>query len=240
MSRTQVLAVSGVLGEAVRSRRLISYAASLAAAPGGRDGRVRLCFVPTAEGDHPLALRWFEDAFGNDPGIEPSVLTLYTKPNVGDVRRHLLAQDVVWVGGGSVVNLMAVWRAHGLPDILHECWQAGVVMAGQSAGSLCWHVGGPTDSFGDDLAAFTDGLGWLPWSNGVHDDLADQPRRATYRRLVADGRLPAGYATEDGVGLHYVDGEFHEAVTVVPGRRAWWVEKRTERPLPARPLTHVS
>ncbi|HEY0693705.1 MAG TPA: Type 1 glutamine amidotransferase-like domain-containing protein, partial [Kribbella sp.] len=170
-------------------------------------------------------LKWFAESFGNDPAIEPSVLTLFTKPNVTDVRKHLLAQDVVWVGGGSVVNLMAVWRAHGLPEILHECWQSGVVMAGQSAGSLCWHVGGPTDSFGDNLDAFSNGLGWLPWSNGVHDELADQPRRTTYRRLIAEGALPGGYATEDGVGLHYVDGEFHEAVTVVPGRRAWRIDR---------------
>jgi peptidase E len=168
-------------------------------------------------------VQWFHDAFGNDPSIQGSVLTLFTKPNVPDVRKHLLEQDVVWVGGGSVVNLMAVWRAHGLPDILHEAWQNGVVMAGQSAGSLCWHVGAPTDSFGDSLDAFSNGLGWLPWSNGVHDDLPDQPRRATYRQLVASGTLPGGYATEDGVGLHYVGTRFHEAVSVLPDARAWKV-----------------
>jgi peptidase E len=233
---SQILAVSGVLGDGPRSRGLITYAASLAGSPGGRDGRTRLCFVPTAEGDSPLVLDWFTDAFGNDPGIEPSVLTFFPQPGVPDVRRHLLAQDVLWVGGGSVVNLMAVWRAHGLPEILHECWQAGVVMAGQSAGSLCWHVGGPTDSFGDQLEPFDGGLGWLPWSNGVHDDLADQPRRSTFRRLVARGVLPPGYATEGGVGLHYVDGTFHEAVTVSPGRHAWWVEGDTERPITPREL----
>jgi peptidase E len=183
-----------------------------------------LCFVPTAEGDHPGAVDWFKGAYGNDPAIEASVLTLFTKPNVPDVRSFLLNQDVLWVGGGSVVNLMAVWRAHGLPEILEECWRSGVVMAGQSAGSLCWHVGGPTDSFGDALDAYGNCLGWLPWSNGVHDDLADQPRRTTYRRLVASGALPGGYATEDGVGLHYVDGELKEAVAVLPDKRAWQVE----------------
>ena len=90
-------------------------------------------------------------------------------------------------------------------------------------GSLCWHVGGPTDSFRDDLDPFTDGIGLLPFSNGVHDDDPDQPRRATYRRMVADRTLPAGYATEDGVGLHFVGTELAEAVTVRPGARAWWV-----------------
>ncbi|GAA3556785.1 peptidase E [Kribbella ginsengisoli] len=222
MTSTQIFAISGILtGDRARTRDLISYAVSLA----GITGRpARFCFIPTAEGDNPYVLDWFKGAFGNDPSVEASTLTLYTRPNVPDVRKHLLSQDVVWVGGGSVVNLMAVWRAHNLPEILHECWQNGVVMAGQSAGSLCWHIGGPTDSFSGSLDAYSNCLGWLPWSNGVHDDLADQPRRTTYRRLVASGELPPGYATEDGVGLHYVDGTLREAVSVLPDARAWKVD----------------
>jgi peptidase E len=161
--------------------------------------------------------------------VDFSVLRLFTQPNVPDVRAHLLGQDVLLVCGGSVVNLMAVWRAHGLAPVMRECWEAGVVLAGWSAGSLCWHVGGPTDSFGDSLGLFTDGLGFLPFSNGVHDDLGDQPRRSVFRVSVAEGRLPAGYATEDGVGLHYVGAELHEAVTMVDGARAWRVEPSPPR-----------
>jgi peptidase E len=131
---------------------------------------------------------------------------------------------VILVEGGSVINLMAVWRAHGVPQILRECWDAGVVLAGTSAGSLCWHTGGPTDSFGDSLDPFTGGLGLVPYSNGVHDDLADQPRRQVYRELVASGQLLGGYATEDGVGLHYVGTRLHEAVSILEGKQAWRVE----------------
>lgn len=236
MSPPQIFAVSGILtGDRSRTRDLISYAVSLA----GVSGPAKLCFIPTAEGDNPAVVRWFEDAFGNDSSVRANVLTLFTRPNVADVRSFLLEQDVLWVGGGSVVNLMAVWRAHGLPEILHECWQNGVVMAGQSAGSLCWHIGGPTDSFSGSLDAFGNGLGWLPWSNGVHDDLADQPRRTTYRKLVASGELPPGYATEDGVGLHYVDGAFHEAVSVLPDARAWYVEASGEAEIVPRYLEEL-
>ncbi len=231
---SQVFAVSGILtGDRSRTLDLIRYAVSLA---GVADRPARFCFLPTAEGDNPSAVRWFEGAFGNDPSVETSVLTLFTSPNVPDVRKHLLAQDVLWVGGGSVVNLMAVWRAHGLPEILQEAWLSGAVMAGQSAGSLCWHLGGPTDSFGDSLDAYSNCLGWLPWSNGVHDDLGDQPRRTTYRQLVASGALPPGYATEDGVGLHYVDGAFAEAVSVLPEARAWFVSGADETEIVPRYL----
>jgi peptidase E len=237
VTSSQIFAISGILtGDRSPTRDLISYAVSLAAVD---DRPARFCFIPTAEGDNPYVLEWFEGAFGNDPSVDASTLTLFTRPNVPDVREHLLAQDVVWVGGGSVVNLMAVWRAHGLPEILHECWQNGVVMAGQSAGSLCWHIGGPTDSFSGSLDAFSNGLGWLPWSNGVHDDLADQPRRTAYRSMVASGALPAGYATEDGVGLHYLDGAFHEAVSVLPAARAWYVDGERETEIVPRLLEQL-
>jgi len=222
--RRQIFAFSGMLVARDDSRTntdLTRHALSLTGTAGGQ----RVCYVPTAVGDSPVAVESKAAAFADElPDVDLSALTLFTQPSVPDVRAHLLAQDLLLVEGGSVVNLMAVWRAHGLPAILRECWEAGVVLAGASAGSLCWHTGGPTDSYGDSLDPFTDGIGLLPYSNGVHDDFEDQPRRTTYRDLVAAGALDAGYASEDGVGLHYVGTTLHEAVTLRPGSRAWLVE----------------
>jgi peptidase E len=235
----QILAVSPVLRPqpgTTPNRRLLEHAVSLAAV---RDRPTRLCYLPTAVGDDHRAVEGFlASDLARSAGIEPSVLTLFPQPSVPDVRAHLRAQDVVWVEGGSVVNLMAVWRAHGLPDILRECWQDGVVLAGGSAGSLCWHRGGTTDSFGDGLETFTGTLGWLPFSNGVHDDLDDQPRRERYRAAVASAELPSGHATEDGVGLHYVGTALAGVVSVVPGARAWSVHAGGDVPLDARLLAH--
>ena len=125
--------------------------------------------------------------------------------------------------GGSVAGLLALWRLHGLDTILREAWHAGVVLTGVSAGSICWHVGGTTDSFGPDLRAVTDGLGFVPYSNGVHYDTEEQ-RRPTFQRLIADGTLPAGYATDDGVGVLYRGTEMVEALTEVDGKAAYLVE----------------
>ena len=226
--RRQVFAFSGVLeprpGER-GNRPLLEHVLALGAARRtDGDGPVRLCYVPTAVGDDPAAVSAYQRVFGGRDDVVLSVLTLFPQPSLPDVREHLLTQDVVLVEGGSVVNLMAVWRAHGLPAVLRECWEAGVVLAGPSAGSLCWHVGGPTDSWSDRLAPFTDGLALVPISNSVHDDSAAQPRRQAYRRMVAAGELPGGYATEDGVGLHYVGTALAEAVTARAGARAWRVE----------------
>lgn len=73
----------------------------------------------------------------------------------------------------------------------------------------------------------------------MHDDLTDQPRRQAYRRMVASGALPAGYAIEDGVGLHYVGTELAEVVSMRPAARAWHVRSDgaggcLERPLETR------
>jgi peptidase E len=223
VNRRQIFAFSGVLYPAPGERGtsvLIDHALSLA----GTGERCRVCYVPTAVGDLPEAIAAKTAYFAGRADVEFSVLRLFTQPSVPDVRAHLLRQDVILVEGGSVVNLVAVWRAHGLPRIMRECWDAGVVLAGSSAGSLCWHAGGPTDSFRDSLDPFTDGLGFIPGSNSVHDDLADQPRRCVYRDLVASGELPGGYATEDGVGLHYVGTRLQEAVSVLAGKQCWRVE----------------
>jgi len=237
----QIFAYSGVLYPEPGGKdsfALIEHALSLA----GRGPGLRVCYVPTATGDADRAVEACMARFARHPvPVELTALRLFTQPSVPDVRAHLLAQDVILVEGGSVVNLMAVWRAHGLPPILRECWERGVVLAGTSAGSLCWHTGGPTDSYRDALDPFTDGLALVPYSNGVHDDLPDQPRRETYRQMVAEGVLPAGYATEDGVGLHYLGTELHEAVTVLPGKRAWHVHpapagRYHEAPVTPRPI----
>jgi peptidase E len=161
-------------------------------------------------------------------------------PNLEDVRGHLLDQDVVWVWGGSVAGLLAMWRLHGYDEVLREAWQAGVVMTGVSAGSICWHVGGPTDSFGPELRPITDGLGFVPYSNGVHYDSEEQ-RRPLLHKLIGDGVLPAAYATDDGAGVLYRGTEFAEAVAEADGKAAYFIERGPEggggggRPAPPPP-----
>jgi len=199
---------------------LILYAVELS----GVTGRTpRLCHVGTAGGDQ----RWFQAVFndaGHAAGITVSHLNLFSMPNTADMTGMLLEQDVVWVGGGSVANLLALWRLHGLAESFRKAWTAGVVLSGVSAGSICWHIGGTTDSFGPDLRPVTNGLGFVPFSNGVHYDSEPQ-RRPLYQRLVADGTLPEGYATDDGTGLVYRGTELAEAVTEVRGKGTYWVTR---------------
>lgn len=223
MSR-QILACSGGFRPtahsdfAVEPGPLVDFALSLTAA-----SRPKVCYVGTALGDDPTWIARFYGAWlGRD--VVASHLALFPQPNVADVRAHLLGQDVVWVGGGSVANLLAVWRRHGLDRIMGDAYDAGVVLAGVSAGSLCWFTGGTTDSFGPALQPVTDGLGLIQVSNCPHYD-SEVRRRPTYHRLIADETLPGGWATDDGVGLHFSDGGLAEAVADRDDAHAWRVAK---------------
>jgi peptidase E len=156
-------------------------------------------------------------------------------PNIEDIAALLLAQDVVWVCGGSVAGLLAMWRLHEVGDAMRTAWEAGVVLTGVSAGSICWHTGGTTDSFGPTLRPVTDGLDFVPYSNGVHYDSEPQ-RRPLFQRLIADGTLPPGYATDDGVGVLYRGSDFVEAVSEKDGAGAYYVDAHGETPLEVRRL----
>lgn len=185
--------------------------------------RPRLCLLATAVGDDS---EWLLKMYGAFRGwnVEVSHLALFPMPNVPDPRAFLLEQDVIYVSGGSVANLMALWRLHGIDEALAEAWRAGVVLSGQSAGALCWHVGGNTDSFGPELRPWADGMGLLPYSCGVHYNSEPQ-RRPLLHRSVASGDLPEGYAADEGVALHYVGTEFAGAVSIDPKGAAYRIER---------------
>jgi peptidase E len=183
----------------------------------------RVCVLATAQGDKPDDYLRILSAFERT-GVIASHLSLFPMPNVPDPRELLLDQDAVVVGGGSVANLAAVWRTHGLDAVFREAWERGVVLSGASAGAICWFSGGTTDSFGPDLRLFADGLRLLPHSYCPHYDSEEQ-RRPVFQRLIAEGALPAGWGADDGVGLHFVDDQLTDVIADRESVHAWHVER---------------
>ncbi len=198
--------------------------------------RPRICLLPTASGDTSEQIARFYAAFGERP-CEPSDVSLFRlgkRPL--ELREHLLDQDLIYVGGGSLLNLLAVWDAHELAEVLVAAWRQGIVLAGQSAGAMCWFEAGITKSSG--RAKPGAGLGLLAGSLCVHYN--DEPdRRAAYLDAVRDG-MPAGYGLDDYAGLLWEGGGAPAAVTAQRGARAYRVEGGggvvSETPLPARVL----
>ncbi|MFF2053614.1 Type 1 glutamine amidotransferase-like domain-containing protein [Leifsonia sp. NPDC058194] len=186
----------------------------------------RVTHINTAGGDQ-RHIEGAELEAARIAGVEASHVRFFPHPNIPDLREHLLRQDVIWVSGGSLVNLLAVWRAHGLDTLLTEAWQAGVVLAGGSAGALCWHEGGTTASFGPGISAVADGLGLLAGSLGVHWD-SDPQRRPAHLAAIADGTLAGGYALEEGVGLVYRGSDLVDVVAERDGAAAWLLERSAD------------
>jgi peptidase E len=214
---------------------LIGYALALS----GARGAPRVCVLNTGGGDDPAAyLRQYSRLARH--GALVSRLQLFPMPNVADPEDLLLSQDVIFVGGGSVANMVAVWRVHGVDRLMRRAWESGVVLSGVSAGAICWFDGGTTDSFGPQLRPFTAGLGLLPGSYCPHYS-GEPTRRPAFRSLVADGTLPPGIACDDGSAAHYVDRDLTEIVADRPDAVGYLVEPdgsggAVERPVPARLL----
>jgi dipeptidase E len=199
-----------------------------------RRERPRICYLPTAGAENDRQIASFFEEFA--PRADPSVLRLFGVPRAG-IRDFLLDQDVIWVSGGNTANMLAIWRVHGVEPAVREAWKAGAVLAGWSAGAICWFEAGVTDSFREELDGL-DCLGFLPGSSCPHYD-GEETRRPAFHRLVRDG-FPAGYAADDGCGLLFRDTELAEVVSERDGARAYRVERVggevRETPLGARPL----
>ena len=216
----------GGFGSTGRDGPLDAYIAELAAGRSewpvaGGPVRPRICLLPTASGDPKEQITRFNATFRR-LGCSPSHLALFRlgdQPEV-ELRDHLLGQDAIYVGGGSLANLLAIWRTHGLDDVLREAWESGILLCGVSAGSMCWFEAGITRSHGDPRPS--PGLGFLAGSNCVHYS-NDPDRRPRYHEAMLAGGLPAGWGVPDGTALVFEGRELAEVVTAREGSSAYRV-----------------
>jgi len=215
-----------------RNPRLDDFVLSLAR----RKRRPRVCFVGTASGDSDWYIRRFYEAFPPSRATA-SHLTFFER-TVHDLKSFVMEQDAIYVGGGSTANLLAVWRLHGFDKALRAAWNAGVVMAGISAGAICWFEDGLTDSFGMPCRGLDDGLGFVRGACCPHYD-GEKHRRPVLLRLIKRG-FPSTLALDDGAAAHFVGTRLKEIVSSRPKARAFRIELRkgaaVERLLPVRYL----
>jgi peptidase E len=229
----RVLALGGhEFGSRPPDRAVCELLLRLASERGG--GRPRICILPTPGADASEQIAGFYAAFG-ERSCEPSDASPFQLGRRQQaLRDQLLRQDLIYVGGGSLVDLLALWEARDVASILDLAWRQGTVLAGQGAGAMCWFEAGITGSSGRPLVAA--GLGLLPGSLCVHYN--NQPeRRAAYLDAVADG-MPSGYGLDDYAGLLCEGGGAPSALTARRGARAYRVIGQggevTESALPAR------
>jgi peptidase E len=181
----------------------------------------RILFLPTASGDPNAQIAAFHERFA-DRSCEPTSLSLFRLSATDRPLAEIVAQqDIVYVGGGSMRNLLAIWRAHGLDALLVDAWRRGTVLAGLSAGAMCWFRGGVSRSTGTPEVIA--GLGLLPASLTVHAD-GEPDRLPVWLNAVRDGELPGGWAADDGVGLCFRGERLSRVVSSRPGASALRVD----------------
>jgi len=180
--------------------------------------RPRICLLPTASGDPEDQIVRFRRAFAERDCLPEAISLFRLGENPIDLRETLLSQDAIYAGGGSMLNLAAIWRAHGLDRILRECWREGILICGQSAGAMIWFQGGITSSHGEPTAAT--GLGMLPGSACVHY-LTEPVRRRRFLRAIAAGEPQPGLGLEDQTGAFFEDEEPVETISAREGAEVW-------------------
>jgi len=181
----------------------------------------RVCFIPTASAESADYILKFYDAFIR-LGCQPAHLSLFHLPSQ-DLESYLLDQHILYVGGGNTRSMLALWREWHLDHILKLAWEQGVILAGISAGAICWFEQGVTDSLPGELSAM-DCLGFLEGSCCPHYD-SEPGRRSTYQSLVAKGSIRPGIALEDGVAAHFVNDHVEHYISSRPEAYAYHVER---------------
>jgi len=222
-----IVAMGGISWEDEERLPLEDYWLGLTAAE-----RPRVLVVPTAVAEKAEMTLAIAEQLSRRAVV--SQLSFFPWPP-SDLRELALGHDAIYVTGGNTANALAIWRVHGFDAILREAWEAGIVLAGWSAGMICWFEAGVTDSFGPQLEGMRDGLGFLPGSACPHYD-GEGERRPVYTRLVGEG-FPAGLAADDCVALRFDGTELAEVVSSRAGSRAYRVTPEGEEPLEARLLS---
>ncbi|MEH7225600.1 peptidase E [Bacillus sp. JJ1566] len=180
----------------------------------------KVCFVPTASGDQTNYIERFYKAFTRLP-CRPTHLSLF-EPNFKDMEQYMLEQDIIYVGGGNTRNMLLLWKEWGLDTALKNAYKSGIILAGLSAGSICWFEEGLTDPLNAPLYKL-DCLGLLKGSNCPHYD-GENKRRPSYHQLILEGKIKEGYAVDDGAALHFVNEVLSNSVSSRPKAKSYFVK----------------
>ena len=175
--------------------------------------RPRICFLPTASADNPYGVNnWYD--LCHDLPVEPYVLSVWvnSSPEQQTFEERLMSMDAIIVGGGNTLNMIAIWKAQGIDTVLRKAYNKGIVLAGGSAGSICWFNASYSDSRPKNLS-IVNGLAFLPFSHCPHFH-SEPGRKPLYTAALLEGRMTAGYACDDKAGILFLNGQYSKSVAL--------------------------
>lgn len=188
----------------------------------------KICYLPTASADDPIRINeWYRQCViaGVTPFVQPMFISSYTQKQ--SFEEVLLGMDGIYVSGGNTLNMLAIWKAHGIDSILQRAWDKGIVLSGGSAGGLCWFQHGTTDSRPMEITRI-DCLGFINASHCPHYD-SEETRRPRYHAYIQSGEFKAGYACDDDAGIFFEDNAVSNVVSLRKESNAYYVYEKDGR-----------
>ncbi len=184
----------------------------------------KICFVPTASGDQDNYIERFYRFF-RQQNCTPTHLSLFDA-NFENLEEFIMEQDIIYVGGGSTRNMLVLWKEWGLDNILEKAYHAGIILAGLSAGAICWFEEGVTDPKNGELYPIN-GLGFLEGSVCPHYD-GENKRRPAFHKLISEQKIRNGYAIQDSAALHFMNGTLYKVICSKEQKTAYLVKKESD------------
>lgn len=213
------------------NRTFIQYVAGLT-----NKSNPRICYIPTASADNAGGIaNWYSQC--EDLPLRPYVLRTFinSSPTQQTFEEMIMSMDAIVVGGGNTLNMIAIWKAQGIDTVLRKAYDKGIILAGGSAGSLCWFTGGYSDSRPKQLS-IVNGLAFLNFSHCPHYH-SEASRKPLYHQAILDHKLIEGYACDDMAGLLFINGKVKKSVSMNPANNNYFISiengKIKEELLPA-------
>ncbi len=187
-----------------------------------------VCFLPTASGDDVEYINRFYEVC-NQLEVNPHVIRVWINSyDQKETFEELIDKmDVIVVGGGNTLNMLAIWKAQGIDVALKKAYENGTIMGGGSAGSLCWTNGGTTDSRPAELS-IVKGLSFINKSHCPHYN-SEKSRRPLYHKNILEGNLTDGYACDDRSAIHFINEEVEKSISLDKENHSYYVYLKGEK-----------
>jgi dipeptidase E len=193
----------------------------------------KLLFIPTASSDSEQYWGYVREYFGNFLKCETDALFLIKEPlTKEEIQKKILSADIIYVGGGNTLRMMRLWRRLGVDKLLKAAYENGTVLAGISAGSICWFDSGHSDSMsfynpGKWKYINVKGLGLIKGIHCPHYNSMTRgiPRRKHFRDMIRKmGGI--GIAIENNCAIEFIDDRFYKVISSKSYARAYRLYKR--------------
>ncbi|MAQ44168.1 MAG: peptidase E [Candidatus Marinimicrobia bacterium] len=183
-----------------------------------------ICFFPTASAERQDYIDNYYKAFST-LDCNPTHISLFSR--TPDLESEFDKSDIIYIGGGNTKSMLAVFQEWNINQLLLKAYENGKILAGVSAGAICWFNKGITDSWADELKVL-DCLDFLPGCCCPHYD-GEKDRRPSVMEFINSGIIESCLAIEDGAAAHFKNGKLLNAISFYKGANVFNIYNKDDK-----------